>query len=435
MTRAELVELALERRHSSRTTLFFCTLLHAFTHAYGTLLVPLYLLIRDDLGLKYASQASFLVLLYGVVFCLGSFPAGILADRFDRKLLLGLGLFGHAVSVLAMGLVRDYAMLVALSVSAGVFATFFHPVANALATAHFPRSPGMAIGILGMGAGLGFFAGPQYAGWRAQTATWHFASVADWQRPLVEMGLAGLITGVLFMLLAREAPDRPARRDKSLVHPPLGKKLRWRVIAVSLVLMSRDFAGVASLSLVSIYLLSAQGLDVQRTGFILGAMMLVSVGVNPIMVYFSPGKRRLPFMAAILVLGGLVISTVPYWHVDLVLPVMCIFQAFQLGSYAVSDAAILERVPAAVRGRVVGLFLTIAGTFASTSPWVIVAWTDMLKSRAYEPSAYWPLFIAMGVLMVLSAFSTPLIARLGAPDETAIEPAMEIKPKTMEPVG
>src|SRR5687767_7944594 len=99
MHRADSVELQTTGRQNSRTTVFLCTLLHAFTHAYGTMLVPLYLLIRHDLGLPYASRASLLVLLYGVVYCLGSFPAGILADRFNRKYLLGIGLVGHAGAV------------------------------------------------------------------------------------------------------------------------------------------------------------------------------------------------------------------------------------------------------------------------------------------------------------------------------------------------
>lgn len=434
MNAAALDDFPSDVRSHSRTTLFFCTILHAFTHAYGTMLVPLYLLMRDDLSLPYVSRASLLVTLYSLVYCIGSFPAGILADRANRKLLLGIGLLGHAATVAALGFVRQYEMLIGLSILAGLFATFFHPAANSLATAHFPKSPGMAIGFLGMGAGLGFFAGPQYAGWRAEPATWAFGSVSNWQRPCVEMGVAGLVCGVLFLFLAREAGDRRGRAI-DVEHPPLGSRLSFRVTAIALVLGCRDFAGIASMSLLSIYLLSAHGLDVRRTGFIIGSMMLVSIIVNPIMVYVSGGTRRLRFLSVILVAGGVVIATIPYWRVGLVLPVMCLFQAFQLGSYAVSDAAMLERVPGAVRGRVVGLFLTLAGTFGSTAPWVMGAWTDRLGQRVTEPGAYWPLFITAGLLMGVSAFSSPLIARLGVADDTAIAPGLEIKPTTMEPVG
>ena len=59
----------------------------------------------------------------------------------------------------------------------------------------------------------------------------------------------------------------------------------------------RDFAGLAALSLASIYLQKAHGLDAARTGFITGSMMLVSILANPLAVYISPGRRRLPMLA------------------------------------------------------------------------------------------------------------------------------------------
>ena len=414
-----------------KITLALSTLLHAFTHAYATMLVPLYLLVAQDLNLKGVRAVSLNVTAYGLVYCLGSYFAGVAADRVNRKVLLGIGLLGNALAVTLMGFTRQYEVLVALGVVAGIFGTLFHPSANALVTAHFPKAPGMAIGLLGCGAGLGFFVGPQFAGSRAESARWHFFDVADWQRPCVELGLAGLVVGFLFLLLAREVPRR--RPDDDVPHPPLTIEMRKRVMALAAVLGCRDFAGIASLSLVGIYLLRAHGLDARRTGFVVGAMMLVSVVVNPIFVYFSGGRRRLPTLSTMLVVGGAIVTTLPLWPLAAILPVMCSFQAFQLGSYAVSDAATLERVPAQVRGRVVGLFLMIAGTFASTGPWVMGAWTDALGDRAGEPIAYAPIFATLGAMMVVAAFASPLIARLGEQDVHAIEPISEISPATMEP--
>src|SRR5204862_3961485 len=122
------------------------------------------------------------------------------ADRFDRKWLLGVGLIGHAAAMVATGLTHDYSMIVAFSVIAGIFGTLFHPAANALIPAHYPNNPGLAIGMLGIGSGLGFFFGPHYAGWRAQTAAWHFKSVANWQKPCIELGAAGVICGLAFLM-------------------------------------------------------------------------------------------------------------------------------------------------------------------------------------------------------------------------------------------
>ena len=107
--------------------------------------------------------------------------------------------------------------------------------------------------------------------------------------------------------------------------------------------------------------------------------------------------------------------------------------AFQLGSYAVSDAAILERVPPQVRGRVVGLFLSIAGTFSSIAPFVMGWWTDRLHDRATQPMAYIPLFATLAAMMVIAAACAPLIAHLGQPTGPAIEPITETTPATVEP--
>lgn len=407
----------------SYVTLVLCMILHAFTHAFGTMLVPLFLLMKDDLKLPGVSSAAAIVTVFGLVYCLASFPAGVMADRSNRKALLGIGLIGNALAIVAMGVTRRYEMLMLAGVVAGLFGTLFHPAANALGTAHFPKSPGMAIGVLGIGAGIGFFAGPQFAGWRAQT-------LGDWQRPLVEAGVAGVIVGIVFLLLAREVGSRNGASASST---PLGSVLGWKIARIAAVLGCRDFAGVATLTLASIYLQKAHGFDVKRTGFIIGAMMLISVIVNPIAVYYSAGRRRLPLLMAILCAGGAVLVTVPMWPVRFVLPVLMAYQAFQLGSYAMSDAAMLERVKPEVRGRVVGLFLTIAGTFSSTAPFVIGWWIDRLGVRADHPSAYLPLFGTLAVMMVAAAFATPLIRSLGALEDPPIEPISQTTPATVEP--
>src|SRR5690349_19157776 len=92
----------------SHFTLFLRAILHAFTHAYGTLLVPLYLLIVRDLKLNGVSRASALVTVYGLVYCLGSYASGVMADRFNRRALLGVGLLGNALAIVGMGLTRQY---------------------------------------------------------------------------------------------------------------------------------------------------------------------------------------------------------------------------------------------------------------------------------------------------------------------------------------
>lgn len=419
----------------SHLTLTLCTLLHAFTHAYGTLLVPLYLMMRDDLRTGRVMPVTLIVTVYGVVYCLLSYPAGILADRMDRKALLGIGLIGNAIAVALMGATDNYLLIVGLGVLAGAFGSLFHPSANALAPAHYPRNPGMAIGLMGIGSGIGFFAGPRYAGWRAETvgSGW-WAEMATWQVPVFEMGLIGVAVGLLFLLIAREVPHQAKARGE-----PLGYRMRRRVLAIAMVLGWRDFAGIATMTLVSLYLQNAHGYDVKRAGLVVGTMMLISAVANPIAVLVSGGKRRLPTLMAVLVIAGLMLTTIPFVSVRWVLPVLALFQVFHLGSYAVGEAAMLERISPAVRGRVVGLFLTLAGTVASSSPWVMGYWVDKLGPRALRPEGYIMPFAVLGLLMIVASTAARLIAGMAGPAEAqgfevspAVAPAMS---PAIEPIG
>lgn len=419
----------------SHLTLALTTLLHLFTHAYGVVLVPLYLLVAADLHLPGVKSAALIVTVYGVTYCLFSYNAGVLADRLDRKWLLGFGLLGNALAIAAMGFTHQYALLLALSVAGGLFGTLFHPTANALIPAHYPRSPGMAIGLLGVGSGLGFYVGPRFAGWRAETAHWLPGHFASWQRPLIEIGLAGVIVAICYLLLATEART-PQIGQKSRPRPPLGRTLRRRMVLIACTLGCRDFAGVASVSLAAVYLQKALKLDVRQTGAILGAMMLLCIVVNPLLVYLSPRRRRLPTLTALLLLGGVALAAVPFVHGPTATLVMLgCFQTCQLGSYAVSDAAMLERTPDPLRGRVVGLFLLIAGTTAALSPWVVGFWTDALAVRASIVSAYVPIFATFGVMMACAASAIPFLHTLGPVQGTVVEAVSETMPATLEVVG
>lgn len=432
----------------SHLTLALITLLHMFTHGYGTILVPLYLPMRDDLHLSGVGAVSLIVTVYTLVYCLCSVLAGMLADHGNRKLLLGVGLIVNAAAILLMGLTRRYEVLVMLGVLAGLAGTLFHPSANALSTAHYPKSPGMAIGILSIGAAIGFFAGPRYAGWRAQTA--------GWQAPLVEAGIVGIVFGFLFLFVAQEARRSASRDPKRIssdpssngdtiaepalakpVKTPLGRALRWRMVGVAVTIGARDFAGLASLTLTSIYLQKAHNYSVAKAGLVVGSMMLVAIVANPIAVYLSPGKRRLWTLLGVLLGGAAIIVTIPFVSTTYVLPVLCVFQACHLGSYAVAEAAMLERVSPAVRGRVIGIFITIAGTLASFAPWLMGAWTDAMKDRAYVASAYALPFGVLALLFVYASLSILFIRRLGETPAQgrAFEPIMEINPATLEVSG
>ncbi len=360
-------------------------------------------------------------------------------------MLLGIGLLGNAIAIVLIGITRQYDLLLLWAAVAGLAGTIFHPVASALIPAHYPGSPGMAIGFLGIGSGLGFFIGPKYAGWRAQAArwTWNWTTISQWQKPCIELGIAGLIAGILFLVIAKEADvegssgdDCRSRKSLRAVEPrePLGRSLSLRVAGIGALLGWRDFAGMGSISLAGIYLQKAHHFDTKNTGAVLGTMLLFSIVLNPLLVWLSPGFRRLPALRIILLAGGIFAAIVPFFPTYLALPALCAFQSCQAGSYAISDASLLERASPLVRGRIYGLYFALAGTIGSLGPWVMGIWTDTMRGGASAAANYILPFGVLGFGMIVAAFSTPLIAQLG-PSIRSVDPMSEAMPATMEPAG
>jgi MFS family permease len=405
-------------RTRARVTLTGATVLHAFTHAFPTMFAPLYLMMVADMHLGGVKYATLLITVYGMVYYLVAYPAGVLADRYDRHVLLSIGIIGNAVAVMMVGYTHNYAALLGLAVMAGVFGTIFHPTANSLIPAHFPGNPGFAIGLLGIGSGLGFWFGPLYSGWRAR-------ATGSWQQPCIELGAMGVVAGLLFLIFARDAGDRRHRVHK--VNHPMGKHLRRQAFTISSIMLWRDFSGNAALTLLAVFLQKAYHRDPQQTGYVIGTMMLFSMVVNPLATYYTAGKRRLPALAMILICGGAVLATIPLLPQMWILPVLCVFQCFSLSSYAVGDASLLERIDPAVRGRFFGLFFTMVGTAGGTAPWVVGFWTDHMGENAMRPMPYLVPFSVLGAMMLSSAGSIQLIKRLGQADSTHLEPSAPLE--------
>jgi len=60
-----------------KRTLWLCGVLHGFTHLYNVALLPLYLLIQQDLHLAGIEQSTLLVTVMMASYFLPSYPMGV----------------------------------------------------------------------------------------------------------------------------------------------------------------------------------------------------------------------------------------------------------------------------------------------------------------------------------------------------------------------
>ncbi len=385
-------------------TLTLVSVLHAFTHLYQVALMPLYLPIQKTFGLAGVGSVTFLVTLMMLSYFLPSYPMGVLADRVSRKKLLGLGLAINGLGFIGLALAPNYPVALASMVMAGAGGSFFHPAATALIARLFPVNTGRAFGLIGIGAGAGFFVGPIYAGWRA-------SQTGDWRTPVLELGILGVVGAGLFHWLAEDtpavvtAPQTTPRSEMLFTTRPAA----WLFVAAAFAFSLRDFTGSSMGSLGSLFLQKAHGFTVRETGAALSGIFLATLISNPLFGHLSDrGRKRwtcfVHVMAAALVA---VFPHLPGANHNLFFFAFMAYGFFFMASYPMVEAGVMQAVPDAVRGRAFGLWITIGGLIGNLSHWLVGHSVEAFGPRAAQPPAYFALYGVLAGCLVLSLLGLP----------------------------
>jgi MFS family permease len=383
-----------------------CAALHAFTHIYWVALTPLYLPMQEGLGLSSVSRVTLLVTVMMVAYFAPAYPVGILADRFSRKRLLAAGLFINSVAFVGLGCAQTYALALACAVLAGLGGSFYHPAATALIARQYPLQTGRALGLVGIGASVGFFVGPVYAGWRAETATW--------RAPLIELGLAGVVMTFVFLKLARD-PEHDAPVPAAPTPPPPRAAGAWWValLASALFLSLRDFAGSAVGSGGALFLQQAHEFSLAQSGFALSMIFLGSTVGNPFFGQLAD-RRLAPGLMGVLIAAAAMTALLGFLPAGWMIPAFLVYGFFFMGSYPMTEAAVVRAIPDAIRGRAVGVFITVGGLVGNMAHWWVGGWIERLDEAAIRPDAYVPLFLVLAALILGSLAALPWLLKLGS---------------------
>lgn len=392
--------------HKTRT-LWLSGILHAFTHLYHVVLLPLYVLIVKDerMGFQSVEESTSLVTILMLSYYLPSYALGIMADRFSKKKLLAAGLALNGAAFIALSYSFNYWSAAACVAIGGIGGSFYHPAATSLIARLFPESTGKALGLVGIGASFGFFVGPFYAGWRA--------AEAGWRAPVFELGLLGVVTAVIFYLLADEEPvEETHTRSANRLVPMFPSGAIWIFfVGAALAFSLRDFSGSAVGSLGSLFLQKVHDLGTQKTGMILSVIFLASAVSNPLFGRLSD-RNQAGWIRAVLVIAAGLVLLFPHVPAAWSAIVLAAYGFFFMASFPMVEAMLMGAVPHQVRGRVFGLFITIGGFFGNLAHWLMGAWVKHLGPEAGAASSYFGIYGLIGLMIVLSLLGVPCLRAL-----------------------
>lgn len=201
-------------RQSLRLT-WLASFSHFITHGFMTLLPAILVVITAEQSISFTEIgiiANVGYFLYG----LGSFPAGMLADRLGSKRVLTFGVMGMSLASILVGLSRglwDFALAYSLL---GLMASIHHPAGLSLIARRVSEHKGRALGLHGVMGNVGLFLTPLVAG----LAVRFFHS---WRAAYIMYGCVGLGFAMLLYFSRVEEEEDFRFRDLGRFLAGLGR--------------------------------------------------------------------------------------------------------------------------------------------------------------------------------------------------------------------
>jgi len=181
------------------------------------LLAPLYEPVSQELGLNDL-QFGTIRAATNVALVLGSILFGLLADRWRRRDVVGLGVLLWSAITWGTGRVQNFAQLLLARASMTFFEAAFGAAAYPMLSDLVPRrSRGVVMGLMGATFAIGTVVALLVAA---------LIGTANWRVPFVYFGIPGLVLGVIVFLFIRE-PPRGAAEDEVMEAGAYTGRFSW----------------------------------------------------------------------------------------------------------------------------------------------------------------------------------------------------------------
>ncbi len=189
-----------------RTNFIFINIGHFFAHFFLLIFATVAALaLSSDWGISYAELIPYATPGF-VAFGLGSYPAGWLADKWNRRGMMTIFFIGIGASSMAASLVQTPLQMSLVLVAVGLFSAIYHPVGLAMLVEGRAKT-GMALAINGVYGNLGVGG--------AALITGFLIDQAGWRQAFLLPGILCVLTGIAYGIWVWRAGRRRAHDQAS----------------------------------------------------------------------------------------------------------------------------------------------------------------------------------------------------------------------------
>lgn len=386
---------------------FVCFFNYADRQAIFSVFTP----IKTEMGLSDV-QLSFVGAAFMYVYAAAGPIAGIIGDRFSRKLLIIGGLVFWSLVTVGTALATRYEHLVLVRALEGFGEAFYFPASMALISEyHGPDTKSRAMGIHQSSVYAGTIAGGAVSGFMGQ----HYG----WRSSFVLFGSLGVLLGVV-LLIALKEPARHKANETEAAHATLDwrQKGLWADIAqifahpmvriLILVFIGANFVASIFLTWMPTFLLRKFNMSLSMAGLSgtmyvqLASMVGVLVGgvmADRLARKYLGGRMM---TQAIGLFGGVVFIFLTGWTFAIpVLILAMIGFGFFKGIYDANIwASLYDVVKPERRATAVGLMNSL-GWFGGALAPTVIAWASQYYGMSTCISANSIIYLLFGVLMLI----------------------------------
>ena len=219
-------------------------------------------------------------------------PAGMLADRFGQKIVLGMAVFWWSLATAVTGLASGFKSLVALRVMLGVGEAGSYPSNAGIATRWFPRQERATVaGIFDSGSKLGGAIALPLIAW--------LLAVFDWKVTFAITGALGLVWCVVWVVVFKNSPadhrrvsaselayiradeEAPRQNGAALADVPWYRLFAHRNIwAMCIGFFMINYNSYFFITWLPTYLVKERGMSMMEMGFMASLPLILSMVVE-----------------------------------------------------------------------------------------------------------------------------------------------------------